>query len=110
MTSEHVKASLEKSLPPSVLAFLLDTAREFRPKGAELILFGSFAQGQQRPNSDIDLAIRWTSGPIPGVRQELADRIDALPSIRPVDLVDLAAAGDRFKSEILEHAVNLADL
>jgi hypothetical protein len=30
--------------------------------------------------------------------------------ISELDLVDLAAAGERFKAEILQQAVNLADL
>ncbi|MHC1767853.1 MAG: nucleotidyltransferase domain-containing protein [Verrucomicrobiia bacterium] len=106
----EIKRNLEQALPECVLEFLLDTAREFRLRGLELILFGSFAQGRQRPNSDLDLGVRWTSTPDRNLRRQLADRLDALPSIRPIDLVDLDAADETLRAEIARHAVPLADL
>lgn len=105
----ELQRSLELALPRRVLDFLLDTALDFRAKGAELVLFGSFAQGRHRPTSDLDLAIRWSARPDPSVRRQLAERLEALPSIRPVDLVDLNAVDPSLRAEIARHAVPLAD-
>ncbi len=105
-----IKRHLEQVLPGRVLDFLMVTARDFRSKGLELLLFGSFAQGRQRPNSDLDLGIRWHSKPDREVRRQLAGRLGALPSIRPIDLVDLDAADQSLRAEIAENAIPLADL
>ena len=75
-------------LPVPLLKELKEVAQDFESSGIQLILFGSFATGNARPTSDLDLAFdsRATSGQ--EVRQ-LYDRIDNLHTIRSVDLVDL---------------------
>ncbi|WP_297921857.1 nucleotidyltransferase domain-containing protein [Metallibacterium sp.] len=70
------------------------------------MLFGSLARGTARPDSDLDLAV--------GADRPLhADEIIALISDlamatgRPVDLIDLAAAGEPLLGQILAHGVRV---
>ena len=70
------------------------------------MLFGSLARGTARPDSDLDLAV--------GAGRPLhADEIIALISDlatatgRPVDLIDLADAGEPLLGQILAHGVRV---
>lgn len=65
------------------------------------ILFGSLAQGSARPDSDLDLAV-WAEAPL--TADEKYDLIGDLGEAlgRPVDLVDLATAGEPLLGEILK--------
>ncbi len=66
------------------------------------ILFGSLAAGQGRMESDLDLAVdagrRLTDSEKVALISELAGRTG-----RPVDLVDLHAAGEPLLGQILQH-------
>ena len=70
------------------------------------ILFGSLAVGQERPDSDLDLAVdsghRLTTGEKLALVNELAERTG-----RPVDLVDLYAVGEPLLGQILRHGKRL---
>ncbi|MHB8570886.1 MAG: type VII toxin-antitoxin system MntA family adenylyltransferase antitoxin [Metallibacterium sp.] len=70
------------------------------------MLFGSLARGTARPDSDLDLAV--------GADRPLrSDEIIALigdlatASGRPVDLIDLADAGEPLLGQILAHGVRV---
>jgi predicted nucleotidyltransferase len=75
-------------LPVPLLKELKEVAKDFEALGIQLILFGSFATGNARLTSDLDLAFDSLATSDQGVRQ-LYDRIDDLHTIRSVDLVDL---------------------
>jgi predicted nucleotidyltransferase len=70
------------------------------------ILFGSLAVGQERADSDLDLAVdaghRLTTGEKLALVNELAERTG-----RPVDLVDLYAVGEPLLGQILRHGKRL---
>ena len=65
-----------------------------------IILFGSYARGDQRADSDIDIAIKSDSDIS---KQELFDMTEKLEQVlkKDVDLVDLNAISDSFRYEIL---------
>jgi predicted nucleotidyltransferase len=86
-------------LPAPLLKELKEVAHNFESSGIQLILFGSFATGNARPTSDLDLAFdsRATSGQ--EIRQ-LYSRIDDLHTIRSVDLVDLQKVDPGVAEEI----------
>ena len=70
--------------------------------GIRLFVFGSFARGDARPTSDLDLgfeALPSAVDPV-GAAHRLRDRLEDLPTIRPADLVDFA----RVTVEFREHA------
>lgn len=75
-------------------------------------LFGSAARGTMRPDSDIDVAIRWKDA---AARE--AGRADLLTLLgrlcrsvgRDVDLVDLAQAGPELRRRVYAEGVPIAD-
>jgi predicted nucleotidyltransferase len=74
-------------LPQLVRASLHSLAQETSAIGGKLFVFGSFARGDARPTSDLDIG--FSAPPMDNqVRQMLAERIPALPTIRPIELVD----------------------
>ncbi|WP_420455966.1 nucleotidyltransferase family protein [Rubrivirga sp.] len=58
-----------------------------------LAVFGSFARGEARPDSDVDVLVEF-SGPIGWEIADLAEELDALLG-RTVDLVPRGALDDR---------------
>ena len=70
------------------------------------ILFGSLAAGQERTESDLDLAVdaghRLTPGEKVVLMNNLAERVG-----RPVDLVDFHAIGEPLLGQILRHGKRL---
>lgn len=82
-------------------------AHNFESSGIQLILFGSFATGNARPTSDLDLAFDSQATTREGVRQ-LYDRIDDLHTIRSVDLVDLQKVDSELAEEIKKNGCLLS--
>lgn len=90
-----------EDLPSPVLAGLRRLAVEASARGIRLFLFGSFARGDARPNSDLDLGYEMRGGIQPANRTWLLDAVDALPTIRPIDLVDFAGVSPAFRNVAL---------
>ncbi len=88
---------MDLSLQQAILA-----AISTQPGIGLAILFGSLAAGQGRMESDLDLAVdagrRLTDSEKVALISELAGRTG-----RPVDLVDLHAAGEPLLGQILQH-------
>ena len=53
-------------------------------------LFGSWASGEARERSDIDIGIEGPAGIDPAVMMEIREACDALPTLYTVELVDFA--------------------
>lgn len=91
----------DESLTQAILA-AIDT----QPGIRLAILFGSLAVGQERTDSDLDLAVdaghRLTTGEKLSLMNELAQRTG-----RPVDLVDLYVVGEPLLGQILRHGKRL---
>lgn len=70
------------------------------------LLFGSFAAGRERPESDIDIAV---AAQRPLTAPEKMAIIEALAEQtgRPIDLVDLRTAGEPLLGQILRHGRRL---
>lgn len=97
-----------EDLPAPVREALRSVACDFRKQGIDLILFGSFAKGRAWPTSDLDIAF---SGAVDRqTEQMLTQRIQELPTIRPVDLVPLSKASPSLANEIRQTGVLLANL
>lgn len=71
-----------------------------------MFVFGSFARGDARPTSDLDIGF---SAPAEDtqVRQMLAERIPALPTIRPVEMVDFDRLEPGFRAVAGKHILPL---
>lgn len=62
----------------------------------EIVLFGSRASGNSVDSSDYDIGLR-AKGPIePLTMARIYDEIEALPTLRKVDIVDLSKVTKRF--------------
>ncbi|MBS3960196.1 MAG: nucleotidyltransferase domain-containing protein [Xanthomonadaceae bacterium] len=72
-----------------------------------VLLFGSLARGQARPDSDLDLAID-LGRPLAAADKFALVEALALASGRPVDLVDLRTAGVPLIASILRDGLRLA--
>lgn len=71
-----------------------------------VILFGSVASGEARPDSDIDIAVAGDAPPTAQAKLGLIKTI-AQHTGRPVDLVDLRTAGEPLLGQILRKGVRL---
>ncbi len=107
---ECLRRRLAAALPHSVIHFLIDAARFFHNKGVDLVLFGSFAEGRQRPKSDLDLGLIWRQERDSVIYQDLVDRLEKIPTIRPVDLVDFSLVNKTFEEKTRGARIQLADL
>ena len=96
-----------EDLPSPVLEGLRRLGAEASVRGIHLFLFGSFARGDARPNSDLDLGYELRGGVHPINRTWLIDAVDALPTIRPIDLVDFAGVSPEFRNVALAHQRDL---
>ncbi len=82
-------------------------AERFRSRGIRLVVFGSFARGEARPWSDLDLGFQWEGASRREVEAELFRAVRELPTIRRIELVDLGAAGEALRGEALREGIGL---
>ena len=87
-------------LPIGVRDALAELARKWSARGVVLSVFGSFAAGTAARDSDLDLAVEWTAGRDATLHAELMADIEALPTVRPIDVVDLSEADAAFVAAI----------
>ncbi|MFM7554218.1 MAG: nucleotidyltransferase domain-containing protein, partial [Verrucomicrobiota bacterium] len=100
-------------LPAQVRNHLHQVAKKQARLGVRMFLFGSVARTWPQAHIGADLDIGYE---IDANRIDRADRleslerdIEALPLIRPVDLVDFSKAGEAFRARAFLHTVELAD-
>ncbi len=71
--------------------------------GLRIIIFGSQARGDAHPGSDLDLGIL-APAPLPHhVMVRIRADLEALRTLRRVDVVDLAAADAGLRAQALAH-------
>ncbi len=78
---------------------VMEVRRRLGPR-ARIVWFGSWANGDARPGSDIDLAVDAPGGVGPGDYAALWSFVDELPTLYTIDLVNLAEAGAGLRREI----------
>jgi predicted nucleotidyltransferase len=84
---------------------IFETARDAvlaaLPDALAIYVYGSFARGEQWPNSDLDIAVLMPpERRIPDVLQLISHIAQSVH--REIDLVDLRQAGDVLRREVLE--------
>ena len=115
--SETVSAALPSGfreearsrLPPALVAALREIAEgplESLPS-LRIILFGSRATGRGGPRSDFDLGFDAVQPLEARVTTEIRERIDNLPILQTVDVVDLSQVSAEFRSLAESEAVAL---
>ncbi|MGE0447692.1 MAG: nucleotidyltransferase family protein [Vicinamibacterales bacterium] len=73
----------------------------------QLFVFGSEVSGRADRSSDIDVGILGAERVPAAVVQEIRERLEALPTLRPFDVVDLTTVDEAFRAEALAHAERL---
>lgn len=73
------------------------------PKGTQVILFGSWANGTAQKTSDVDIGLL-AKEPLPSLTMtQIINEVSALPTLRKVDIVDLNTVDKRFKESALKN-------
>ncbi len=76
------------------------------PDACAIYVYGSFARGEEWPNSDLDIAVLLPHGrEMPDLLQLLADVSRQVG--RDVDVVDLARVGDVLRREVLDQGLSI---
>lgn len=113
-TEEENPRGREKLLPVNrrVRDGLRDVALRHAQRGVRVFLFGSVARSW--PNApigadfDIGYELDRSHGDLEVRRRELERDVEALPSIRPIDLVDFSEATEAFRAQAAKKIVDLA--
>lgn len=95
------------NLPPRVWRALQNVARKYQGEGVQLFIFGSFARGDRRPTSDLDLGVEWHGPHRPELFTRLYWELQDLPTIRKIDLVDFAQVDPAFRRAALQNRIDL---
>ncbi len=85
-------------------------ARARRHLGPEhkLVLFGSWARGAARERSDVDIGILGPTSLPHATYVSIRDDVDAIPTLRHIDIVDLMAVGERFRARAIAEGIVLS--
>lgn len=86
------------ALPTQLDSRLTALGEKYRARGIDLFVFGSFARGDNRPNSDLDLGLEWRAHRSDALLRELQNEVDDLPTIRKIDLVDFSTVSPQWRS------------
>ncbi len=84
-----------------------EVVREEAGPRTRCLWFGSWVTGTAVLRSDVDIAFEADAPLSPHVRRRTQDRVDGLPTLRAIDLVDLHVASERLRRRILEEGVPL---
>lgn len=91
-------------MTPELKKTIISTLMELNPK--EISIFGSYAKGEQRKNSDIDILIEYHEAPnffeIVRAIRKLEDQIGI-----EVDLVDVDGVSQKFMDAVKLYASNI---
>ncbi len=110
MTLEKLNHPRPRSLPVRVWQALIQLAHHYHDLGVDLFIFGSFAQGDPRPTSDLDLGVEWQGQRDPTIFRRLYQDVQNLPTIRPIDLVDFSQTDTRFREAAGTHKIYLSQI
>jgi predicted nucleotidyltransferase len=103
---EGTKGISSKGIRPltsneEIIESSLKVIKSFFPE-SRIIIFGSRARGNYKPNSDLDVAID-IGKPIPGYLMELLrEKLDELPTLVSFDLVDFHRISKEFQKQIIK--------
>lgn len=76
-----------------------------RPNRVRVYLFGSYARGDQRPTSDVDIALEPLDALPTGLVSRLREAIEESDIPYEVEIVDLSEVDDRFRARVLSEGI-----
>jgi len=72
-------------------------------KGYKVILYGSRASGKATERADFDIAILGKEALPIKLFHEIADRLENLPTLHEIDIVDLKRSSEKFRKEVIKN-------
>ena len=96
-------------LAARLLRDLRELARKYQDEGLDMFVFGSFARGDQRPTSDLDLGVEWRDEHSPETFLRLYWDVQELPTIRRIDLVDFEQIDSDFRRMATSYRIYLSE-
>lgn len=91
-------------LPEEIIKAVGDITKEELPAEYRTVLFGSWAQENARPTSDIDIGIVGDR-PVPHeLMVRIRAQVESIPTLRKVDVVDLQTVDPRFREVAIKQA------
>ncbi len=101
-----------QTLAPCIQRAFGDLGSRYAREGVRVFLFGSVARFWPEAPLGADFDVGYEASDVTAVRLDLRRRLEedlaALPSIRPVDLVDFSAAPEPFRSIASRWTIDLA--
>lgn len=70
----------------------------------KILLFGSWAKGNAMDVSDIDIGILGKGKAPWSLMVKILEKVENIPTLRKIDIVDLNAVEENFKSNVLQYA------
>ncbi|MEX2500286.1 MAG: nucleotidyltransferase domain-containing protein [Wenzhouxiangellaceae bacterium] len=98
--------AMDDAISNDILGCARDALVDLLPEVWGVYVHGSFARGDARPDSDLDLAVLLPPDPVVEEPWELAEKL-AIRVGRDVDLVDLRQASDVLRMQVLEDGQEL---
>ncbi len=84
-----------------------EAVRELMGPTTRVLWYGSWVRGTAVPRSDVDLAIVGDRRVPPALMVRVRARVDDLPTLRKIDLVDVCVVGEAMRERILSEGVAL---
>ena len=90
-------------MPQEIIKKIIKTIKSFLPK-AKVFFYGSWAKGNPLPTSDLDIAIDNKKKINWDTFLDIKNKVEDIPTLRHIDIVDLNMVDKTFKKEVLETA------
>lgn len=72
-----------------------------------IFLFGSRAKGDNLERSDFDVGI-FGNSPVPWSKMTIIkDKIDRIPTLKKIDIIDLKSSSESFKKEAVNNSIKI---
>ncbi len=78
--------------------------RNYLPSDYKIFLFGSWAKGNAFKTSDIDIGILGKIEVPWDIMVKIKQKVDDIPTLRKIDIVDLNSKEIKFKKNVLSYA------
>ena len=98
------------SPPPELRALAERVATIVRMElgaATQVYWFGSWVWGEATPRSDLDIGVLAAAALSPATRAALDDQIDALPTLRGIDVVDMQSVREELRARVTRDGIAL---
>ncbi len=101
MDNRFIKIIMKQDL---ILEEIAKIVQESVSEDHKILLFGSWAKGTALDVSDIDIGILGRKKVPFGVMVEIFNKVEKIPTLRSIDIVDLMAKDEGYKKNVLKYA------